>query len=57
MRIKKLRKIIKQRKTEQREIMKDIINKFKSKIFSLYLNDLKNLQISFIEVDNITIKN
>ena len=52
MRIKKLRKIIKQRKTEQKEIMKDIINKFKSKIFSLYLNDLKNLQIRFIEVDN-----
>ena len=52
MRIKKLRKIIKQRKTEQKEIMKDIINKFKLKIFSLYLNDLKNLQIRFIEVDN-----
>ena len=29
--------------------MKDIINKFKSKIFSLYLNNLKKLTDSFIE--------
>ena len=57
MRIKKLRKIIKQRKTEKKEIMKDIINKFKSKIFSLYLNNLKKLTDSFIEADNISIKN
>ena len=46
-----------QRKTEKKEIMKEIINKFKLKLFSLYLNNLKKLTDSFIEADNISIKN
>ena len=57
MRMKRGKKNNKVEENWKKEIMKEIINKFKLKLFSLYLNNLKKLTDSFIEAENISIKN
>jgi hypothetical protein len=57
MRMKRGKKNNKVEENWKKEIMKETINNFKLKLFSLYLNNLKKLTDSFIEADNISIKN